>query len=895
VANLNRDLVEEGGIDPARGRNAVRMYAYLLQLVTVASEDEDLTAANIAGTTAKKGRSKKAKAKTEALGWDWAPQRLRCIKALQRLVDSITEALWPRRSPEPDLVNLLSRIAYKFLENPAVVKDADTKGLLFAALGAMVTQFKQSFGVSASVLHLLSHFEHLVAPLAEFVGDFAGRSVVTELLREIGRNDPAAFAQDAAGTRSIAAFLTDLGNRVPLEILKCGGISVLLPHLNGESYTIRNSILSILSAVVCELVRTATDAASLDATKATRQQFQDILEERIVDTSAYVRTRALQLWNQMAAIESVGADGTSSAASDEESMSTVRSAIPRARQPAILELSADRLMDKSCMVRKEALRLITTLMVRNPYGPHLDAAVWQAKADGLGKELGQAAAGILAQMTKKSEEKAAKKLKKGATGADDDGSEAATTDQGKGKGKGKQDGSETDDEEELLSDGDGDGDEEAEEEEEEEEEVAAADQTAEAGPIVTEADAEKMQALKLKFIFVTEGAQFSRALDKVVPCASNLLGSKNVTDVREAIIFIETASRYSIGSAEKAVQKMLALVWTKEEAVKAAVMEAYCRLFVTDRRSETIAKNLVNLTRGCNLGELTSLEALVCDLMAKEHLPSGVIKALWALFTGQGVESSESDVRVRALMVLGMCARSDPTIIKRNAGLLVATGLGGGGTAGSAGPRNMAMVQYTCIALQTLAPPDAKLGSSAERILFDASEPLFQRLIEAVAFQATDDVPGWHPAAEQAVNTIYAVAENPDKVCKQLVEALSVDVFGEAAAPPTAAQLARVVSVVGHVALKQLVHLERIEGEMKRRMRLQEDRQKQHDADKANKGQADDDGDDMIGGAAATDELAEHMATIAEHKLVGADSLLGSFGPVIESICKYRSQNFDNN
>ena len=188
------------------------------------------------------------------------------------------------------MVNLLNATCYKFLENVDVVKDLDTKQLLFKVLGTMVQQFRQAFGATTSILHLLSHFDHLVAPLAEFVtsmvAGYDGQTVVTELLREIGRNDPRELAQDSNGTRNISGFLTELGAKVPMAILRSGGISVLLPHLNGEAYAMRNAIMSVLSSIVCQLV---VDGETMEGAKKTREQFQEILEERIMDTSAYER------------------------------------------------------------------------------------------------------------------------------------------------------------------------------------------------------------------------------------------------------------------------------------------------------------------------------------------------------------------------------------------------------------------------------------------------------------------------------------------------------------------------------------------------------------------------------------------------------------------------------
>ena len=769
------------------------------------------------------------------------------------------------------MVNLLTATCYKFFENADVMKDGDAKLLLFKVLGTMVQQFRQAFGATTSILHLLSHFDHLVAPLAEFVtsmvADFDGQTVVTELLREIGRNDPRELAQDSNGTRNISGFLAELGSNVPLAILRSGGISVLLPHLNGESYAMRNAIMAVLSSIVCQLV---IDGETMEGAKKIREQFQEILEERIMDTSAYVRTKALYLWGNMAAVEV-----PASAGEEQLGASAIRSSIPRTRMPVLVELAANRLRDKSALVRKEALRLLTQLLVRNPYGGRLPATEWKASEEQATKDISALVGELFVQMQAKQAAAAAVSVsskKEAAAAAEAD---AAAKEKG-AETKDADADSDSDSEAELLGDDDDDDGDEAAAEATENAADADMDVDAAAAADGPKEDSAEIKLAKLKYVFYSEGAAFATQIDKVMPIAADLLGSKNVTDVKEAINFIEAGSRYGVESSQVAVQKMLALVWSKEDAVKSAVLEAYCRLFVTDNRPETIANNLVNLTCGSNLGELTSLEEMISVLMAEDHISSSVIKALWAMFAGKGKTNTEKSIR--ALMVLSMCARSDPEIITKNSGLLISIGL----SANEDGTYNMNRIKWTCIALQKLEPAPAKRGTTVEVKLFSSSDELFQKLVEALAFDTTEDVPGWHAAVEQGINTIYCLSENPDKICAQIITALSKPVF-TAGATPTSAQLARSVFVVGHVALKQLVHLEKIEGEQKRRLRIQEE----SDKSKKEAGDDGDDSNDIVGGAAASDELADAMAHLAENDLVLGDTLLGTFAPVLVTICSH--------
>ena len=78
---------------------------------------------------------------------------------------------------------------------------------------------------------------------------------------------------DASGTRYFAAFLVEVSQRAPETML--ASVSVLLPHLSGESYTMRNGVLASLGEVVCHALSSPTCD---EGSRATRDQLLDKLE-----------------------------------------------------------------------------------------------------------------------------------------------------------------------------------------------------------------------------------------------------------------------------------------------------------------------------------------------------------------------------------------------------------------------------------------------------------------------------------------------------------------------------------------------------------------------------------------------------------------------------------------
>lgn len=193
--------------------------------------------------------------------------------------------------------------------------------------------------------------------------------------------------------------------------------------------------------------------------------------------------------------------------------------------------------------------------------------------------------------------------------------------------------------------------------------------------------------------------------------------------------------------------------------------------------------------------------------------------------------------------------------------------------------------------------------------------------------------------AEQAISAIYALAKHPDVLCSEIIRRKTKAVFSkpktdsatdqpmeDEAAPedpasdvemedadaqehtegeePTEApqpapkqtkstsqisrtvELSQLLFIVGHVAIKQIVHLELIEMEFKRR-KAAADKAKQaaNEGGAASKEAAEQDELDLIGGT-TEDDFAEAMGNIREKELLyGEKSLLRHFGPLVTEIC----------
>lgn len=68
-----------------------------------------------------------------------------------------------------------------------------------------------------------------------------------------------------------------------------------------------------------------------------------------------------------------------------------------------------------------------------------------------------------------------------------------------------------------------------------------------------------------------------------IPVAVQLLGSKVISDILESLEFLSTAFEFQVRGSQEGVRKALALVWSREQQVKDAVVTAYVRLYLNQQ------------------------------------------------------------------------------------------------------------------------------------------------------------------------------------------------------------------------------------------------------------------------------------------------------------------------
>ena len=326
------------------------------------------------------------------------------------------------------------------------------------------------------------------------------------------------------------------------------------------------------------------------------------------------------------------------------------------------------------------------------------------------------------------------------------------------------------------------------------------------------------------------------------------------------------------------------------------------------------------------LADITSLEELMGILYKEKYIPEEVIQMLWFLF-GTLKRDVPHLQRRGAIVLLGMLIHRDPAIVdagKIELLLRVSTG-----PPGQADPL---LAKYACVALQHLSSLPSFKGASNQLIQrFPNNHVIFARVLDLI--QHPYPVQAWLPVAEQAINTIYELAAHPDLLCETLIQKLTGSLFRIHGTPSefveqhmerdgddlpaeevlhqpvmaTAEELARLLYVVGHVAIKQLAFIELIEKDWKRwnadkkshandpsveenrrKSAVEEAARRRKSTRKSQATQETDEGDelDKVAGT-VEDEFSDRISYIREYEMIyGQTSLLALYGPLIVKVCR---------
>nr|KAJ3421587.1 Condensin complex subunit [Polyrhizophydium stewartii] len=863
-----------------------------------------------------KPKTKSSKSKTSASGdddsWDWLSHLERTLVQLEHLVGLQLDRLILASSERDVVMNMVCKSVSLVLENPDVIKRESIKSPLMDILCVVATRYNapgKPGGVQSRIDDYLRE-DNLADFVAELLNAMIANQENTAFVEAVLNSiaERAFTDKDLKTAKTISRVLVRFSEMRPKEMIKC--MAQLQVQFDSESYTIRSAMIEVIGNLIhLHLVNDPSEAAAKSL-----HSYYAILIERFHDVNQYVRTKVLQVVTKL---------------SERRQDAPAVTDIPLETRHGLVTLAIGRLRDKASIVRKNAIKLLARFIETSPF-----IAIEEDQGRLSRRYFETHKADLMRVIEEKYPKEVMQMLISGTSGA----AAAAAAEE-----------NDMLVESQASSAGAG----------------ADADAGADANKAPIELNDVELQRLRVLVKYYDDGIQFIGQIEHAVPVLCDLLSSSIRSEVVEVMRFFVVAFRFEMEASWEGVRRMVHKIWEKDTAdneagsIREHVIRCYESLFLDPPEGpraveEVIAENLVALTQRMNLAELTSLEQLVSLMAQTDRLNMKATDVLWSIFCSRRPDMPAIK-RQGAVMVLGMIGKACKDVLLQNLERLVRHGFGG------VGGVSLGLARHTCLTLQHAAADKREKGKLARAFTrLQPDHALFERLGSLVlAPSATLE---WFPFCEQAINTVYALAEHPDMIAGQLVkqmaqrtfskhdnraaaaaaaaaaeaakgavgadaagdpvDALSEDMSrrlviggggssggvgderdgaaqreGEADAPAMATAsnafaLAQLCFLVGHVAIKQIVHLEAIEAEWKRQRHAQESGgvpQTPGARTPARKtGGAGGAGGESLEQVTGTveDEFADNVVFVRERELLfGERSLLGVFGPMLTQIC----------
>uniref|UniRef100_A0A182JZF4 Condensin complex subunit 1 n=1 Tax=Anopheles christyi TaxID=43041 RepID=A0A182JZF4_9DIPT len=668
LGNTMADLLSRKEMDTTERQsalNAVKMFMFLVNGL-VKSIDAHVNAATEKLPT-KRGKKQTTNEQLEALDWD--SKRYQCIIQLYNLMQLPLEKLWDPPVCEESFIDVICDVCYRTLEQ-SYVRNRSTADSVFQILGTAIKRYNHSLAFPVRILQILEHIESAIPSVAAGVlllyEEFGIQTIYPVIIKEIIERLSVDSA-DQQTARFFSTFLIELGTLAP---------KLMIPHLstlseellNLESYTLRNCVLQIMGeAIVSEL--TSEDLS--DELKETRDEFLEDLLNHMMDISAHVRSKVLQIWLNL----------------------KEHNAVPLAWIHKVLHVAVERLEDKALLVRKQAIALIKAFLEHNPFSAKLSLAELRTQYEEEDKKLQDLRTQLVEHDTKMKaveEEWEEIVVQMYPTVAELFGKEPEDLETA------------TEADVKLLS----------ESiitllKEENHKDLVRLVQRADFALGNSEQRKEMpfehqcmyyITLLKSYFIhshtnvtlnaefqkvensvnFLHDSIRFSELISNAVPKLLEMLMSKAQSDVHGAIDFFTSAYLFGIKDTEQGMQQMLYLVWSTDREKRDNVTAAYKRvLFETNLQGRAhtvkVVRNLSQFLTNLTRGQYTAMEVLVQEWVENGDIDAQMIQVLFEIFTMKLENVSPEESR-QALQLLVMVSAAKPSVVTANQPLLETIG-----------------------------------------------------------------------------------------------------------------------------------------------------------------------------------------------------------------------------
>ncbi|KAG7928161.1 hypothetical protein KL925_001461 [Ogataea polymorpha] len=715
------------------------------------------------------------------------------------------------------------------LESPERAKIVTVKMHAFKAICMAIKLHGQTSHVQNAILQHLTYFQHSSTVMAELLDTLSRHydhhNLTDEILKEVSGRQ---FNEnDTNGPKAISTFIIKLSELSPKIVMR--QISLVAQLLDNNSFTLRCAVVEAVGNIITTLSKSQEE---YDEHKTQADSFLELLEDRFLDINPYVRSRAIQAITKLTEM-------------------TVKFVDRRLRWT---KLAVRHLEDRSGIVRRNCIKLLTSLILTHPYnvmhGDRLELTVWEKRLEETKEKLRELQPDLF----------------------DDDENQEEKEEQNESDAD-RSDDDQMDIDDEDIEEGDETDKEKSEKSEAETNIDPESEKKAETSIITSLANVDPavVNKVSLTYQYYADAVEFIKLIHKATTLCCELLYSRSKNEVIETMGFFVLADAYGIENCQIGIKRMLHLIWMKGSnedgnMVVDKLVECYKSLYLTApekssmvQRSSYLASNLIKLTFNSSVADLASLEKLLGELYTKSYIDHHVVQVLWQFFSS---DTSTKRQKRGAIIILGMLSVADHEIALKGLDLILNVGLKHENT-------DWILCRFSCIALRRIVPSKASINGYR----MTKEDEAIQKL-SAVLLQYTADG-NWFGMAEEALNSIYVISSCPDVVCSNILKSKANEVFSSESdeSHDKVVSLSQLLFLIGHVGLKTIIHLEKCETEFKNRKIASENKNPEQQNEL-----------DMIGGT-TEDDFTDAVQVVKEKELLYSETgVLAQFVPLLKEI-----------
>ena len=430
-------------------------------------------------------------------------------------------------------------------------------------------------------------------------------------------------------------------------------------------------------------------------------------------------------------------------------------------------------------------------------------------------------------------------------------------------------------------------------------------------------------------------------IDQVVPCVTQLLSSRTVSDVQESIDLFLTLHHYRVESSEKGIRKMLVLIMKNENSIKKKVIDAFSEIYFNDEKytKEIQAAGIIHFCSQLNYSEYTCVDELFKNLLEQKRIHKDVFKEIWKILiknpknelkniNAKDLPDLKSKIKqielesITAMRIINITSNYKPEIIRINSDSYIKK------LTSILNVENNQQINWSSVkfGLEGLVKIYQTNKDPTKNCLIQIAKSLVRTY-----GKANND---WFIAAKEFIDTIFKLFTEPEQMSQYLIIKLSMPFFATndeeqnketkdkfktqniyPQAPSdlsssingeytpnkvslsfntmTPLKLAQLIFVVGHIALNMIIYGENLEATIKKKFNQKEkskstssNKKKNNKDNKENETNEKDDINNIVGGQEAEVDL--NISLI--HKIIDEDllvnNLISKYVPMITTIAK---------